>query len=495
MTRMRLRLGRLALSASLLALVAICTWAYARSSAVHNSRSVVAIAVQVDKSHQGPELEVGAVGLSTDVEELESGRLSAGHRDLARLMRLLGPSVLRIGGSSVNFSWWTSRREPAPSWATNTVTPADLVELRKLLVATGWKVLLGVDLGHFEPHRVTDEAREAQVILGSSLLGLEIGNEPNSYGYPQFKLRSPGYSLSEYLAEAETYYKTLTAAAPGVAIYGPALTESNAWLGQMGAAAGIFTEITQHYYATQGCPNPNTGVSPPAPTAAALLSPEVREGEDQALVTLSQDGAVAQRPVRLGETNDVTCSGSVYAAPVFASALWSLDWALRAISSGVRALNFHGWLGPCGSHAYSPICMPGRRSGEDAAQPEYYGLLAVRQLEGTRFIGIKTDPEPPANITTWATIGASGTVRIVIENFALAGRPQQISIPAAGYVVEERRLIGPSVGSRSGIRLDGGEITRQALWKPRIARSLHAGAALRLAVDPASAVIVALKPT
>ncbi len=69
----------------------------------------------------------------------------------------------------------------ASSWATNAVTPADLSALHGLLPPPGGKVLLGVDLGHFEPARAADEARYAREILGTDLLGIEIGNEPNDY--------------------------------------------------------------------------------------------------------------------------------------------------------------------------------------------------------------------------------------------------------------------------------------------------------------------------
>ena len=124
-------------------------------------------------------------------------------------MRLLGPSVLRVGGNSVDLSWWTSNGEPPPPWATSTVTPADLSALRGLLTATGWRVLLGVNLGHFEPSRAVDEARYAKRILGKSLLGIEIGNEPDDFGKKP-KLRAPTYSVGEYLQEADAYSQALS---------------------------------------------------------------------------------------------------------------------------------------------------------------------------------------------------------------------------------------------------------------------------------------------
>jgi hypothetical protein len=154
MVGIRTRRGRRVLAVFVIVSAAVCTWVWARSAA---SVPLAPTAVlRVDTSRPGDDFEVGAVGLSTEAEELSSGHLSADHPSLVRLMRLLGPAVLRIGGNSVDLSWWTSSGEPPPPWATNTVTPTDLRVLHGLLTATGWRVLLGVDLGHFEPARAAD---------------------------------------------------------------------------------------------------------------------------------------------------------------------------------------------------------------------------------------------------------------------------------------------------------------------------------------------------
>ena len=328
--------------------------------------------------------ELGAVGLSTEVRELTGGRLASDHMTLVRLMRLLGPSVLRVGGDSVDFSWWTSRGEPAPHWASSTVTPADLTNLHRLLQVTGWRVLLGVDLGHFEPARVSDEARFARRILRADLLGIEIGNEPNSYNRQTKRLRSTTYGVSEYVREAQAYRQALSVAVPGVAIYGPALSQIQ-WLSQISASANMFTEITQHYYPAVKCPSGPSDATVQKPTVAEILSPTMRHEEDETLNTLAEVGALAGRPTRIGETGDGPCGGNSSGSPTFASALWSLDWTLRAASSGVKGLSFHGHLSTCGYDNQSPICAPNFRAanaGDVAPQSEYYGVLAARLLRG-----------------------------------------------------------------------------------------------------------------
>ncbi len=413
-------------------------------------------------------------------------------------MRLLGPSVLRVGAGTVDFSWWTSSGESPPSWAKSTVTPDDLTALHRLLIATGWHVLLGVDFGHFEPARAAEEARYAQAILGPDLLGIEIGNEPDEYDNNRLGLRPPKYDVREYLSEADAYNQALRAAVSGVSVYGPA-TSRTRWLTEMGAAAGIFGVLTQHYYATSECPNVLPSAAKPPPTATGLLSPAVRQQENEVLSALAQAGVNTGRPTQIGETNSVSCKGSLSASPVFASALWSLDWVLRAVSSGVTGVNFHGWLGGCGIESYSPICVSGDAAevsaGDVTARPEYYGLLAASRLEGGRFVPTRLSaPRPLPNLTVWATATPGGTVRIAIDNFATSGSAQTISIPMSGYSVREESLSGPSAVARLGIVLGTAPVTSQGRWRPRPIRIPREDGSFKVLVRPTSAVIITLRP-
>jgi hypothetical protein len=509
MVQIGLPRGRHLVAVLIVALAAAGIWIWARSGAVGPSaRTTTKIGARaaatvpgatptlmLDTKRPGSTFEPGAVGLSTEATELSNGDLTAKHQRLVRLMRLLGPSVLRIGGGSVDLSWWTSTEETAPFWATNTVTPADLLLLRGLLRATGWQVLLGVDFGHFDPARAANEARYAENILGNSLLGIEIGNEPDSYGSPGHQLRQPTYSVGEYLDEAEAYRQAISAAAPGLDIYGPALSMSLPWISQVAPAAHMFAEFTQHDYPLNICPT--TSPLSPRPTTDRLLSPEVRKQEDHTLQALARAGAAAGRPTRLGETNSVACIARDDANPGFAGALWSLDWILRATSSGVKGLNFHGTFSACRLYSESPACVLGNQraidAGDVAAQPEYYGLLAASRLEGGRFVPTSlraADPSP--NLTTWATLAPNGSVRIAIDNLATTGSSQRVSIPASGYTATEEVLSGPSAQAMHGISLGGDPITAAGRWRPRPLRLTRVHGSVLVVVRSANAAIVTL---
>ena len=283
-----------------------------------------------------------------------------------------------------------------------------------------------------------------------------------------------------------------------MSLYGPALGRTE-WLGQMGAAMHMFSEITQHYYPTSTCEGVKPAAAAPAATTELLL-PAVRQQEDETVRALVQAGSVAARPTRIGETNAAACATSPSSGPVFESALWALDWALRAASGGVSGINFHGGFGICGLHSLSPICAPGDEpaaayEGDVTAQPEYYGLLAASQLEGGRFVPTQRDrPRPVAELTTWATVVPNGTVKIAIDNFTTEDLAQPISIRTPGYVATVDTLIGPSTGARSGISFGGAAVTGARRWYPK-PKPLGAHRSIRVVVLPASAVIVTLDPT
>jgi hypothetical protein len=455
------------------------------------------VSLRVEADRPGARFQPGAVGLSVETEELSTGRLDGAHGHLVHLMRLLGPSLLRVGGNSVDFSWWTSRGEPAPPWATNTVTPNDLMALRELLRATGWRALLGVDLGHYEVARIVNEAHYAREILGTMLAGIEIGNEPDDFSGPEQRLRPLSYNVRDYLREAGAYRQAVSLAVPGMAIYGASLS-GTAWLTQMGPDASMFTELTQHFYPNSNCRSAPESLAESPPTAEALLSPAVRQRENNVLRVLAQAAVIAGgRPTRIGETNGFSCQGAPSASPTFASSLWAFDWALRAASSGVQGLSFHGGLGVCGSDSQSPICAANEsadRAGNVTARAQYYGLLAARRLEGGRFVWTSLSGAGPlSNLTAWATVSPSGTLAIAVEDLAVTGPGQPVSLLARGYTAGiDETLSGPSPSATAGITLGHSSVTSGAVWHPKYSSLQREGSDFHVLLHPASAAVIVL---
>jgi hypothetical protein len=448
--------------------------------------------VNINLSRQGAEFVTGAVGFSIESDELATNDLSAKHKSLVALMRQLGPSVLRLGGNSVDRSWWTSHDESAPAWATSTATPNDLSRLHALLLATHWKAILGIDLGHFDPPRAANEALAAKRILGSRLLGFEVGNEPDHYTRPGFQLRAAGYGPSNYLKELAIYRAAMEKSTGPISIYGPDLSTS-AWLPALvQASPSPFTVITQHYYATHYsvASNACSATSVPAPTD--LLSARVAESENGLLSELLSAGRIAQRPLRLSETGATgSCdtSGGPLTSPVFASALWALDWVLRTTSSGVSAINFHGYFGHCAPNSSSPVCAPTEADaerGQVIARPVYYGLLAARQLEGGAFL--PTQVEGGIDLNSYATLHPGGLVTLAIDNWS-PNIKARVLIELKGYKrMAVEPLTAPTIAA-TRISLGHSRLGPNGAFRPRQEIYKQRRGAFALSVPPESATI------
>jgi hypothetical protein len=465
-------------------------------------------ALTVTPSHLERQFAPGAVGLSVETNQLATQNLDANHKSLVELMRRLGPGTLRIGGDSLDYSWWTSDGELPPAWATSIVTPADLVTLRALLAATGWRAILGIDLGHFEPSRAANEALVATDILGSRLLGLEIGNEPDAYADNQVKLRPSSYGVNNYLEELTAYSKAIHTVAPTVDLYGPDLSSqagpgssSQEWLSALAQDKSTpLDAITQHYYPTSYSVSSDLCKGSPLPTALDLLSPQVREQENTILQTLVDTGQMADRETRITETNTTSScdiSGGPDTSPVFASALWSLDWILRSVSAGVAGLNFHGNLGICAPDTFSPICAPSKSAlnrGQVTARPEYYGLLAARKLEGGYFVPVRISGQYPLEgLTAYATVHPHNVITLAIDNFATEGQASLIlRVPGYEKAVSES-LVAPSVNATNGVTFGRASLNSTGVIRPTEARLPRVDGTFQIKLAPTSAVIIKLQ--
>ena len=105
--------------------------------------------IVISPTTTGTSLTGASAGLSFEASDLALPGFTGG--DLASYLDTISPSsVMRIGGNTVDETFWTSSGEPAPSWAIATITPADLTALAGLARASGWKVILGVNLKHLD---------------------------------------------------------------------------------------------------------------------------------------------------------------------------------------------------------------------------------------------------------------------------------------------------------------------------------------------------------
>ena len=371
--------------------------------------------IAISPTTTGTSLTEASEGLSFEASDLALPGFTGG--DLASYLDTISPSsVMRIGGNTVDETFWTSAGETAPSWAIATITPADLTALAGLARASGWKVILGVNLKEYDPARAADEAQYAQAALGSSLQAIEIGNEPDLYS--QYES-----DPSQYLTDFGAYVAAIRQAAPGVPIEGtdaagaPDGSFQQAFVSDQEAlAAPRINELTSHYYPLTGS---NCGGSP---TIAELLGTTVRDDEKSEADEAVAAAAPLDVPAVVDESNSVVCEGQHGVSDVFAAALWEIDDQLVMAREGVAGDYMHGTVVQCDTAQplfmyYTPLCAPtaaDATAGDLAAQPEYYGLAAVRDVGTGAFLNLSNPVW--ADVRAYAVQHSNGTMTVVLDD-------------------------------------------------------------------------------
>jgi hypothetical protein len=455
------------------------------------------VSVFVAGGPQGPPVPRDFLGLSFETGDIPqlagyvAGGGAAGGK-LAALLRSLGPGVLRLGGVSADLnSAWSQSGVAPPHWASTAITSADLAGIATLTHQTGWPVLLTVNLGHYDPATAAREVAVASALLGSDLAGVELGNEPDAY--IRKGLRAPGWDFAAYQPQAAAYRAAIAAAAPGVPIAGPDPSSGLPGLRWERAAARTLRPalLTDHYYPLSRCGS--------TPTVGELLSPLTRAAERAMLARMVAIARARATPLRLDETNNVSCEGQPGVSDTFAAALWALDFTVRAMNAGVSGVNFHDLLHKPG--AYSPLVARGRRGrAEDLhANPEWYALLAARTLPGGRHLRVQVAGAPAGELSAGALREPDGSLALVLVDFAPPGSPPlavRLGLPAHFASGSILRLTAPSPTATSGVRLGGRAVAPDGSWTPPAALPgvYRGGGSPALQMAPSSAAVVTLRP-
>ena len=452
------------------------------------------VSVSVDRSHPGPAVPQGFIGLSFEMSALPQMARYSDRGDLVTMLRSLGPGLLRFGGVSADTRIaWTDTLTPRPAWATNVVDVDDFRELAALASASGWHIVLTVGIVHFEPQAAAREVAAAKATLGEWLAAIEIGNEPNSYA--QHAMRSEPWGFAPYAEETGVYRSAIEAAAPGIPVYGPDVSGSSAFetWGPGEAVAEQPALLTGHHYPL-GCEQK------PPPSITRLLSPTIRAKEVGSLrryVAISRAGG---RPFRLDETNSVSCGGVAGISNTFASALWAAGFLPQVMASGAIGVNMHG--NPTNCKGYSPVCAAGPyelSTGQLVAQPEWYALLMARELIGARPLPTSVSVRPKgANVQVSGFLTPNGSLRFVVLDYDPLGRRGvvvRLKVGSAFAGASTVALTGQSLQATSGTMLGESEVAPDGSWKaqPAPASAVRHGV-LSIGVPAASGALVTVVP-
>jgi hypothetical protein len=491
--RLRLSLPRLPLAgaAALLAALVLAHGAPARAA------SGLPAAVEVDRAHPRPPIPTDFLGLSLEVKGIPQLDTAAEVGNLVPLLQNLGGGVLRLGGVTADTQVaWLGNRGVLPPWATVGLRPADLAPLGDVYQETHWKILLTLNVGHLDPPAATDEASAASAQLGAGLLGLELGNEPDAF--PIDGLRADPYDFTRYQSDVDVVRASLLAADPSVPIAGPDVASGFgrlSWLEQM-AGAEQPALLTAHYYPLSWCHGY-------LPTVPSLLSLGMHKLLRHEVAALSGVAGATGLPVRLDETNNISCGGEPGVSNTFASALWALDLLTRAMFSPVVGVNFHGnFATPQG---YGPIAAASQAAllaGTLTAQPEYYALLLASYVEGDRPLPSYMRPAG-LNALTFASLSPHGREHVLVINDRAPGTQPllvRLAAPAGLRTATLLTLRGPAPDATGGVTLGGAAVTPDGDWQapaplptaPLLRDRHHAVTGVQVRVPASSAVLVTL---
>jgi hypothetical protein len=421
--------------------------------------------VTVDTSDPGREVPRDFLGLSFEVAALGAVSADASHGDLTRLLSSLHGGELRFGGVS------------ADTPGTAPVTAAQLRGIGTLARADDLSVLLTLDAGRPDPAAAAREAAAAKAALGSRLAGLAVGNEPDAFA--NVGLRSQPWTFDDYSRQVATYLPALLSAAPGVPLAGPEASSGVPplqWVQQF-AHTEHPTQLTDHFYPSSSC-----GYTP---KLTDLLSPALRTTQESMLGRLTALSHTEGIPLRVDETNNISCSGEADVSNAFASALWAVDYITEAMSSGVTGLNFHDLLGEPTSYApLAALDTTALNHGVLTAQPEWYALLLADRLLGDR---------PVHAVASGAGTDLSATALLAVPGSA--GVRVRLAVPIRYRRGSILRMKAASASATDGVTLGGRTVAADGHWAPQSPLpGVHArGGSLTVELDADTAALITLR--
>lgn len=409
--------------------------------------------VTATADRSGPGITSENIGVSFEATDLADPRLDPAKSNLDEQLKSLGSPALRFGGNALDRrTFWTSKGEKPKHGEKTTITPDDLKRLKKLVGVTGSSVTIGIPLGTYDPERGADMAAHAVDILGDSLVGLAIGNEPNGYtvkDVPSGAVRGKGWNKDKYVEQLEAYAKAIHAKRPDAPIIGPDVYDGS-WM-EAFAGSGVKHKkaISQHWYQLYECDS--TQVPGRGPQAANLIDPLAKDAAKKNLGIGKSKADDAGLPLWLEETGPTSCPGTNDTSLTNASALWAADYTMYAATLGVERMAMHSMLGACnGGAPMSLICDPadhGDRSKEFQVRPNMLGLRLLVPSLGGHFT--RTSVSGGGNMSAYTVVKNDGrklvtTVINANDAASVGGNPVTLAMPSGFSVSSASQVYGAS---------------------------------------------------
>jgi hypothetical protein len=453
--------------------------------------AAAAVSVLISTDTPGPRIPADFLGLGFEMPVMADPRLRGGNPGLERLLAGIGPGTLRFGGNSVERTLWAPAREARAGFFS--LTPANVDAVFAFARRIGWRVTVALDLGVYDPEAAAAEVAYLVPAGGDALLGIEIGNEPNLY--PLIGLRSQAWTVDSFTTEFDAYAATIRARTPSAPLAGPATwcTGGGEWFAQfLDHRRSALAFATHHFYPM--------GASAPAgsaeeATVAHMLSPELMARTRSCVDSAAVPAAAHGLALRIDETNSAFGFGQPGVSDVFASALWGMDHLFTLADLGVAGVNIQTGTDIAGgltcAGIYLPFCGEGDRY---TVRPLYYAMLLFHQAGVGRTVPAQVSASGGANVTAHAVLADDESVRVALINKEAATSANVSvttpTVPADGSA-GVMRLLGSSLGARTGVTLGGTSVAGDGRWTPAPLEEVErSGGAWHVHLPPGSAALL-----
>jgi hypothetical protein len=408
----------------------------------------------------------GFLGVAYEKQSLLTTLFAAANTNLLGLFQRLGPGVLRIGGASVDQSVWT----PGGKGQTpGQVAPSDVDALAAFLHAAGWSCIYGINLGGSATGVTTPALAAAEVAyvsqqLGTALVGVELGNECETYGEPG-SFYAGSWSVEIFESLWQQYRSAIVAATPSAPISGPAAGSNiDSWTLPFGeyVTSSQINLLTQHYSRV------------PASTASVddLIAPDAALTSE--LLTLRYGAQSIDVPFRIDTLSSYDDGGATGISNAYASSLWAIDTIFNCALGAASGLNFQcGGQQPCTPIADNNGVVLG-------AQPVFYGLL-LAAMAGTGTLLSTQLSVGSLNATGYALQSADGGMSVILVNKDATQNldlsivlPQSMSTATLQQMTQlSAGATTPSLTALSGVTIQGATVATDGAFQPAAAYALN----------------------
>ena len=428
--------------------------------------AATSLRLTIDPHTTGNTIGPDFIGLSYESAQLgDPTFFSPANTELIALVRRLGKSgVLRIGGNTSEYCYWTPKPTAADLAAQSApvnpstgkqpdqvrrITPEAVRNLNGFIDATGWKLIYGLNMGTGTAEDAADEAAYVMKLVGPKLVAFQLCNEPDLFY--RNGIRKAGYNFGDFAKEWQHFYEAIRARVPDAPFSGPDTAFNNEWL--VPFAKEFKNEIvflSQHYYA-EGPP------TDPSMTIERLLRPNPRLAAEFAGMTQTRKDTGL--PFRLTETNSCYQAGKQGVSNTFASALWGAELMYQLATQGGIGINFHGG----GYGWYTPIA--GKLDQGFEARPIYYGMLLFAQAGAGQLVENKlSEPQPEDVVAAYSLKTDSGLKTLLFNKSSGSALHIVIDPGQRAQRATLLQLSAPHLDSTSDVTLEGSGVDAHADW-------------------------------